>query len=646
MSLNVSVSCSFLYDMFERDGLSRMRQLHRIAEAMKNDSGQAWTTSYSNADARRVTISNVLTEFHRDLANAIESHAPELLDELVESLNSLGRNDYREPSFVADREHVVNLFGHHRFQTHGRVLSQARPKDVFLVDFSYAVSVYVFFRGSDAGFNTSLFIDNPSFLDSLAGNLPGFGLDKIAVNLCDTISLALDQAHGVANAISTSSSDRNKFIPFSFDFTDRSTLEVKIVARGLRGYRSLRKTHATVPVVGSNAVLRQAAIRHSHASTLVSRCFPKGCWRHLSAHSQNVIVEVATILVSSWISALSPSVPSREEMDQLVKMGAIAHGDCPIDGLIEQHKSTLDKLGIYEVVRDRHNSDNYLDRLQNLEWAWDWTWAFGELREALFNEDVRRSSWVSEQFKVEALHKQLLSVLETEVISVLRASMVAGNWEPASGKSHQAASLWKDSFKAQETSVKPLVSWPDREASLAVDATWLLHASEKQDSICLSDLLASTLQAFTQMAACGGVTLTLNPTSPQDHFISLDQISQNSDCSRSMTLCLGRLSIGLRNFVEHGVGEVCDRGILVRNDEFWETPRAYTTIKKPTSVNCPLRVWIKKTATDLSYPDASKLPAKVPVSANQLLLTHDSLWKTLVMISLLLQGAKSHLRLE
>lgn len=632
--------------MFEREGISRMRQLRRIADAMKDDTGHAWSANFSNTDIGQVTVSSVLRNFHCDLARTIEDCSPELLDELVNSLNLLGKNDYREPSFVADRKSVVNLFGHHRHQVHGRVFSQTRPTDVFLVDMSHAVSIYAFFRGSGLMNPTSFFVSNPSFLDGLPDELPGRGIEKIAVHLCDPISFALAQAHGVANALSAAAPDPDKFISFPFDLDDRSTLEIKISVRGFRGYRSLRKTHPEVPVVGANAKLKQAAIRHSHAWTLVSKYFPKNLWNGVGTHSQNVIVEVAEVLVTSWIPALNPSTPSREEMDHLNQMGGIAELDCPIDGLIEHRKPTLDKLGIYEAVRDRHVGENYLDRLDNYEWAWDWTWAFSELREALFDEDVRRSGWVAEQFRIEALHKHLLSFLEAEVIHALRASMAAGDWEPPSGRSYQASGLWKDAFKTQETSNCPYGSWPDREASHAVDATWLSLAGKELDSVSLSELMDASLQSFAEMEASTGIRLTFNPATPADHFISLQQISRDADCSRSMTLCLGRLSIGLRNFLEHGVGEVCDDGLLVKNDEFWETTRGYThpADKKARQVKLPLHQCVKKVATDSSYPDAADLPDELPISATRLLLTHDSLLRALVMNSLLFQGAKSHLR--
>jgi hypothetical protein len=146
-----------------------------------------------------------------------------------------------------------------------------------------------------------------------------------------------------------------------------------------------------------------------------------------------------------------------------------------------------------------------------------------------------------------------------------------------------------------------------------------------------------------------GLELTLVPSTPNAHARQLRMVTEQSERARMLTLFLGRVALEIRNFIEHGIEEPEGQGLLIRNEDMWETKRDYIAKgkkggnRRPRSVS--LLEWIRLTARDQNWPRTAELPAVVLPAASGLILDTASLGRCLVLISLLVAGSQAHLDL-
>ena len=104
-----------------------------------------------------------------------------------------------------------------------------------------------------------------------------------------------------------------------------------------------------------------------------------------------------------------------------------------------------------------------------------------------------------------------------------------------------------------------------------------------------------------------------------------------------MTLYLGKIGLMLRNAIEHGSDRVKGDSLEIDCSGYWNEKRGKKRVRK----------WIKDKAKDRNVDWRSKgsIPPDEPLAAKGLVLTSESLKRCMVLISLVLKGCKSHLKI-
>jgi hypothetical protein len=227
-----------------------------------------------------------------------------------------------------------------------------------------------------------------------------------------------------------------------------------------------------------------------------------------------------------------------------------------------------------------------------------------------------------------------------------------GMWIPKGGNTLQASNLWRDAFYSAFCNC-PVVDWNDFRATLDIQGLWLIKAAKAAGSgAChLSSLLDEMVSNRIQTISAPGITeLTLAPKTPGAHMRQLRIVAEPSDFARSLTLYLGKITLELRNFIEHGIEVPTERGLLIRNEDTWQSKREYVRKGKKggdgRGKSVTLFEWIRQTASDQNWPQQAALPSSLPPAATGLILDTDSLSRCLVLISLLIAGSQAHLRLS
>ena len=336
--------------------------------------------------------------------------------------------------------------------------------------------------------------------------------------MCDSIAAAYDRACAFADRIlAARPTNACLLADIMLELQTRDALLIDGVVQGFRGYRSLRRSDANVPMVASHRILNAAALRHGHAWPLASGIFPRALWKHLPVPGQDTVLEATEMVASAWIPPLSSNTPSKAEMNELQNMAGLAELDLPVDTVIDELAYPLRQLGLLGVVRSRHDSEEYVDRLERGEWAWDWTWAINELDTALYDPRVDRSVHRTQILRLQPLHKRLLSLLEEEVIRPLRALVASNGWTPKGGKTFQASNLWREAFHDVAIARQVNGGWNDFQATLEIEGVWLIHASaHDRDGRCiLAPIMDEILAAFlAHIPALAGLAVTLRPSQP------------------------------------------------------------------------------------------------------------------------------------
>ncbi len=102
-----------------------------------------------------------------------------------------------------------------------------------------------------------------------------------------------------------------------------------------------------------------------------------------------------------------------------------------------------------------------------------------------------------------------------------------------------------------------------------------------------------------------------------------------------MTFYLGKIALMLRNAIEHGSDRVAGEALEIDCSGYLTQPRG----NKPTILQ-----WDREKAGSINkWRSEASLPPEEPDAALGLILTPQSLKRCMVLISLVLQGCKSHL---
>lgn len=663
--LKIKVGTGFIGGIFCRQGWDRTRQVYRLTQALEPNVGEHWHLTLPFERLAEYSVWAVLSMFQLRLATVIRQIAPDLLSEVRAEFLALGRDGYNQPRFEADDKHVLDWLGLRGVAPHGRI----RPKpetdqdvlpaqDCYLPDLSLDIRLYAFFSSDD-----SLSSDPVGFMHNNAhsydreettGVLDGeVGLSTIECHLCDTIQTVYQRAAALADRLKNEKENGgHPFTHFGIELEDRSTLLLEGIIRGFRGYRSLRRSDPHVPLVGAHPALSRAAIRQGLAWPKVSAVLPRRVWSRLSDIAKDTLIEAAEVVAAATATPICPLTPTESEMRQLQWVGGLAELDLGVDALLEEQSAPLRKLGIYNVVRRRHTGEEYLGRLENQEWAWDWTWAFHEVMDSLYDPRVDRSLRQAPLYRLQPLHKRVLGVFEQSVITPLRAFVTSKAWIPKGGVTLQASNLWRDAFSGT-VARQPVADWNDFRATLDIHGHWLVEAGKSpQGGLCrLCDLLDGMIaERIRTVPALTGIELSLFPSSPNAQAKQLLAVAEPSERARTLTMFLGRVALELRNFVEHGIEVPQEQALLIRNEDMWQSKRDYVRKGKKggdrRSQSVSLLEWIKLTAADQNWSRQTALPATVPQAAAGLILDTDSLGRCLVLISLLVAGSQAHLRLS
>lgn len=658
--LRVEVGAGFIGDIFCRQGWNRARQVHRLIEALQPKGGEKWHLTLTFEQFAKVSIWAVLAKFQLRLVNVIREIAPDLLSDVRDEFVGLGRDAYNQPGFEVDDEHVLGWMSLRGVAPHGRLRlapegdqNAAPAQSCYLPDLSLDIRLYSFFSSDrlladdPIGYmhNNAHYYDKAETTGILDGEV---GLSTIECHLSDTVLTAYQRAAALADRLTK---DEQR-LPLGVELEDRSRLVIDGVVRGFRGYRSLRRTDPQVPLVGAHPALSRAAIRQGLAWPKVSSIIPRRVWSQLSDVAKDIVVETAEVAAGATAVVVCPLTPTESEMSQLKWVGGLAQLDLAVGPLLEQQSAPLRKLGIYDVVLGRHRGDEYQQRLGDQQWAWDWTWAFGEVMDALYDPRVDRSHRNTLLYRLQPLHKRLLGIFEQSVITPLRAKVTSKVWVPKGGVTQQASNLWRDAFSGTVAN-QPITEWNDFRATLDIHGHWLVEAAKvSQAGPCrLSKLLDGIVaERIRTTPALAGFNISLAPSTPNAHARQLRAVAESTDEARTLTLFLGRVALEFRNVIEHGIELPMPQGLLIQNEDMWQSKRDYARKgkkggdKRPESVS--LLEWIRRTATDQDWSRKALLPATVPQAGTGVLLDTDSLGRCLVLISLLIAGAQTHLKLK
>ncbi len=158
------------------------------------------------------------------------------------------------------------------------------------------------------------------------------------------------------------------------------------------------------------------------------------------------------------------------------------------------------------------------------------------------------------------------------------------------------------------------------------------------------------VEAVSLSNEVNGLKIRLDP-SQKDHSDLLVTLGDSAKVEAAwLTLYLGRIALGLRNAIEHSSERDPEQnGLAIDFPGYWSAERKHLR----TNQKLPAFNWVTQVAADISWTPKSSLaagrglvlPNSKPPGAESFLMTVESLKRCLVLISLVLTGCKSHLKL-
>lgn len=487
-------------------------------------------------------------------------------------------------------------------------------------------------------------------VEHLWTNRHAHDLQKLECHLCDTLRDVYGRADSYWNelraAAGKGTADGMFFVMQLERTAGEDYLVLDAVAHGFQGHRSLRRDNPEVPALGNHRLLAGKATRQGIGKPVVSGLFPISLWRLMESPVQHFILNAAEKVGAEQCPPLYPNMPSEEDMRQLYWAAARAEGDCGFE--VEDYSDSLRKLGIEGAVRRRIAA--YLERLDGGEWAWDWTRAIFEYQSALYDDDIEQSLHLQDLLDLYPLHKRVLGLVEYIIVPRLITRGVSGN-APSTLWTNAFTGRWNAGTKQPGLASASLPAQAGLLATLETEGNWLVHAKNHEAGgatgpIDLANLLDEIVALMSSAPGVSGVSITLHPATPQEQARQLANLADRSNnAAACMTLFLGKIALMLRNAVEHGTDEVRREGLLVDSPGYWTETRFSKEQNKYVPV---FPDWLTEAAAKTGWLltlGRPSLPPTLPSAANSFMLTPASLHRCLVLLSLVMRAAFSHLRI-
>jgi hypothetical protein len=604
------------------------------------------TTNEEHLRKQCWTVYTLLEAFHGDLTDSLNRAAPAFLEIVRNQIQRTARDLYQRPDFECTQVDAANVFSLHKVFAHGSVeIAPFRPfagvgrsRMAYIPDFCVGVSLKAHFVG-------------------------GSPLPAVDCHVCDTLWEVRERARSIerdADIFGSEALTRPQRIARVAQYFDPDTAEfwelveaghdnqsrfseVVIDARveGFWNYRRLVSSFST----GSRSVeltplLSASAWRIGQARRWIDSVIPYTVWTRLPKPERHFCLSAAEQVCRHQFVRLVPNIPNPDNLADLI--ASAENGDAIIHP--DQFRETLRQLGLFDIVARLLDEAPRAQPGPDRNWSRTLVEALKELGHALFSPDIEKSLSVQGKLDLRSHHKGLLRLVEDIILPRLHAKGFKGD----------ASQLWTNGFL--DSVQGPLNTHPQKSslsdlATLETEGNWLLHAADHKPAtasdptapIDLAALLDAIVTRMSSASEVSGVSVSLDPATPQVHARQLaalaDPSSHNAAC---MTLYLGKIALILRNAVEHGTARVVGEGLLLETRGYWVKGRFYKGEKK----KIPNLEWDQKTKADLNWRPGASLPATLPIPAETFLLTPASLRRCLTLLSLVMRGAISHLHLE
>jgi hypothetical protein len=626
------------------------------------------------------TVYSVLERFHERFLHQLRSIAgADILSTIREEAGNVARHNYHMPQFTVPEPWIGNLLAIHAVRPHG----QDDQRGIFLPDLALTVRLYGCFIEDDpaaahGGFGPGVkkllrfwrsflpwlrecerrvrrdlpekerdsAVVSPS-VDELSPEWQTFfsgGLDAIECRLCDKLFDVLQRAERCRDELRRLVESDRRSPKFGHGLIQRMSgrgegsdiiLTIHPIVEGFRETRALRGTHPELPAVGTHRLLSASAVRQALGHPTLSGLFPTSLWEGLDQPVRHFLLQAGEQVARQSCPVAYPNLPSSEDMDRL--RGASIEVENGKGFQRDEHAIPLRRLGWYDLIpenipRGTFPHSQVVEPLARGGAPWDWTGPIDEMSSALYSDNIEQSLHLQDLLDLYPLHKRVLGLVEYIIVPLLKSRGFTG----------AASSLWAKAFTGASRLCRALL--PPRAdwwATLEALGNWLLIASGHGGSgtavLDLATLLDRILSEISSVAEVHGVSLTFSPVSPSVHAKQLTDLADwRNEKAACMTFYLGKVALQLRNAIEHGSDRVVAAGLRV---------------------DCP-GIWAGAPGMSLSQlqQEARKRPqwrlesqlrhlSSIPPAANALLLTPASLQRCLVLISLVLHGARSHLQL-
>jgi len=628
----------------------------RLRHALEALQGEKYLSVKGEDELRSHCVYEILDAFFQKLRPILINQLPGDLTTLTAELQRTGSDVYSHPSFIATQEHAVGWLAIHQLHPHGQVMSpgSSEKTNVFLPEFANRLELFCFFSGfgcpsikDGAGDETILDLFEERVFQNKRADL--------RAHLCDTLHSVYSRVRNAAKGLqddyaSAGRTDGRRFQP---NPGEEQLLILDAHVGGFRAYRSLRRDFASIPPLGGHRLLVASAIRQGLGMPVISETFPHELWTPLPNPVKHFVLTAAEAVGRSRCEPLYPDVPTKKALNALdkeVTCGFIDNMN-PDD---PRHAPTLKMLGLGQALSMR--KAEFRDRRHAGDYDNDWNDVGEELVTAIYGDDIERSLHLQGVLDLYPLHKRVLGLVEYIILPRLKAKGVGG----------EASSAWSWAFTGKidddtgkqtrrGLSTVQWPDWPDKLATLETEGNWILHAADHENAqptapVDLAGLLDGIMTRMASAEELAGVSVNLQ-RKPHAHALQLGALADRNEKAACMTLYLGKIALMLRNAIEHGADEVVGAELLVKTPGYWKVLRGYKgkgeqgRYAKPKRI--PIFEWHGKTASGVAWRSRDLLPKNehLPTAANEFLLTPASLHRCLVLMSLVLHGAFSHLDL-
>ncbi|HET6880576.1 MAG TPA: hypothetical protein VFI31_10500, partial [Pirellulales bacterium] len=504
------------------------------------------------------TVYSFLESCHEKLTNQLKNRFPALLKKLARELQRTGEVACADQAFSADVENAMDCLAIHDILGHGTSNAVSgtghtggRQKR-FLLDFSAGADLYSDYEGPqvDPYVFSSFLHGYPALV--LRGNEPP---SELKCHLCDSL---LDVYQRVTHVRGKQPTDL-----FDEDNNVTCSLEAIMITARLSSVVAFRlaKDRLDSSTIAENSLLSPIARRRGLAIPIVSAAVPCDLWSVFPTPVRDFVLDAAEVVGADRCPPLVP-MPSRLSVEE-------------------------------EVKRMQEASDPFESPAATRE---DLLLAWKQLRQTeatldiFYAKDIERSLAEKPVLQLQPLHKRVLGLLEAMIGRRLKTTWLDRHGRTTNG---HIAERWRMTFLYQSDLSPKTLPPPDtlgfkghqhRQAPCGVDrnddpvatleseAGWLIHASRKHGSSAhckLSEILDEIVKEILTRVGTSQTDVSLVPSSPAAQAKALAIIASPTSEGRRLLLYLGNIVITLRNFIEHGIDERTQQGLLVENADCW-----------------------------------------------------------------------------